>query len=102
MSPPITAGMPLSVQNTIVKGVFEPTVMPRSGVVPSSPSLATCPFKQQQNVPFIIKTHVHSNKMKKLTKVHKKYMSIYHGITLKPLVQIIGTVMIILANQILL
>jgi len=92
--------MPLSIQNPIVKRVFEPTVMPR--VVPSSPSLATCPFKQQQNVPFIIKTHVHSNKMKKLTKVHKKYMSIYHGITLKPLVQIIGTVMIILANQILL
>ena len=31
--PPITAGMPLSVQNPVVKGVFEPTVMSRSGVV---------------------------------------------------------------------
>ena len=33
MSTPITAGMPLSVQNPAVKRVFEPTVMSRSGVV---------------------------------------------------------------------
>ena len=33
MSTPITAGMPLSVQNPTVKWVFEPTVMFRSGVV---------------------------------------------------------------------
>ena len=31
--PPITAGMPQSVQNPAVKGIFEPTVMSRSGVV---------------------------------------------------------------------
>ena len=31
--PPITVGMPLSVQNPTVKGFFEPTVMSRSGVV---------------------------------------------------------------------
>jgi len=33
MSTPITAGMPLSVQNPTVKEVFEPTVMFRSGIV---------------------------------------------------------------------
>ena len=33
MSTPITAGMPLSVQNPTVKWVFEPTVMSRSRVV---------------------------------------------------------------------
>ena len=33
MSTPITAGMPLSVQNPTVKGGFKPTVMSRSRVV---------------------------------------------------------------------
>ena len=38
MSTPITADMPLSVQNPVVKWVFEPTVMSRSGVVCASTS----------------------------------------------------------------
>ena len=39
MSTPITAGMPLSVQNPAVKWVFKPAVMSRSGIVFSTATL---------------------------------------------------------------